>query len=514
MGFRSLMTAVLFLCSVGFVYGNNNVSLYLKAGELESDGKYKEAGEVVAVIAKAEKSAHLYQRAAELFIQAGDGAKAEELLLTAEKQFPDDVYFKFTLGQIYEFTKGNYQEAYKYYAAAANLSNEAQYRVAAARAADNSGNHKEALKIIDSLITENPDSKYFAERGKIYLNIGNRDKAVADFKKAVEIDENMPAMLRLADIYLAENNLEDAKIILEKITSKGGNLIIPELTLGEIYREEKDYDKAIEIYSVAADRLQGKDRAAVLKQLGSIQYEIGDYDNASRSFEWVFELTPEDSASAYFAGYIYEYLGNMEKAKEIYEKALKIHPDYAQLLERMAVIYIQENNPEKALEYAEMIHTVERDVDYYLIVSEVYNMQKNHNKAAIALIAGLEENPTNPDILYSLAMQYEYLKERDKTIDTLKKALSSDPDNPVFQNFLGYVYADMDINLEEAHDLISKALKQDPENAAYIDSMAWVLFKMKDYKKAYEYIEKAFAIMPDDPDISSHLKVIRDKIGE
>ena len=508
-----LCAAVIFLCSVTSSFGEST-ALYLKAAELEEAGKYEEAAQIVSGIIKTEKSPHLYNRLTELYILSGNEEKAAAVLLEAEKVFPQDPNFKFTLGQLYELTQQDFHKAYEYYSAAAKLSSEHRYRIAAARAAESLDKHGEAIDIINDLISEKPLSLYYSDRGKVYQSMGKIDKAVADFKKAIEIDENMPAMLRLADIYLAENNLEEAKVLLEKITAKNDGLIIPELTLGEIYREEKDYAKAIELYSRAADRLQGKDRAAVLKQMATLQYETGDYDNASVTFEWVTELVPEDSMSAYFSGYIYEYLGKTAKAKEVYEKALKVHPDYAELLKRMAVISLSEDNLDEAEKYIGKINQVERDVDYYVILSEVYSRRGDHNKAALVLIEGLEENPTHSEILYSLAMQYEYLNERDKTIATVKKALSAEPDNAVFQNFLGYVYADMGINLEEAHSLISKALEQDPENPAYIDSMAWVLFRMKDYSNAYKYIKKAAAAAPEDPEISGHLKAIKEKVGE
>ena len=35
-------------------------------------------------------------------------------------------------------------------------------------------------------------------------------------------------------------------------------------------------------------------------------------------------------------------------------------------------------------------------------------------------------------------------------------------------------------NYDEAETLIKKALEKDPENPAFIDSMAWVLYNLKD----------------------------------
>jgi len=60
-------------------------------------------------------------------------------------------------------------------------------------------------------------------------------------------------------------------------------------------------------------------------------------------------------------------------------------------------------------------------------------------------------------------------------------------------NSLGYTYADLNKNLAEAKKLISYALSQKKDSPEYLDSMAWVLFRMKKFKQAATYIQKAIA---------------------
>ncbi len=47
--------------------------------------------------------------------------------------------------------------------------------------------------------------------------------------------------------------------------------------------------------------------------------------------------------------------------------------------------------------------------------------------------------------------------------------------------------------------MIEQALKAEPENAAFLDSMAWVLHKQKDHKRALEWMLKALK-HSDEPD--------------
>jgi tetratricopeptide (TPR) repeat protein len=69
-----------------------------------------------------------------------------------------------------------------------------------------------------------------------------------------------------------------------------------------------------------------------------------------------------------------------------------------------------------------------------------------------------------------------------------QKCLELAPNFAEAQNYLGYMWAEHGENLDRARDLISKALNAEPRNAAYLDSMAWVLFKLKQPKEALPYI--------------------------
>ena len=99
-------------------------------------------------------------------------------------------------------------------------------------------------------------------------------------------------------------------------------------------------------------------------------------------------------------------------------------------------------------------------------------------------------------------------------MELIEKALEIEPNNHLFQNFLGYMYAETGTNLDEALNLIEKALKQEPENGAYLDSLGWVYYKKKDYKKAYKYINEALKYMPDEKELLDHLNAVKKAMGK
>src|SRR5258708_19475087 len=92
----------------------------------------------------------------------------------------------------------------------------------------------------------------------------------------------------------------------------------------------------------------------------------------------------------------------------------------------------------------------------------------------------------------------------EKAAEQLRSLLSEDPDNPTYNNDLGYIWADHDMNLEESEKLIRKAIEEErklqkkvqpdikPEdikdNSSYLDSLGWVLYKQRKFKEATEYL--------------------------
>jgi tetratricopeptide (TPR) repeat protein len=139
------------------------------------------------------------------------------------------------------------------------------------------------------------------------------------------------------------------------------------------------------------------------------------------------------------------------------------------------------------------------------------------------------------DVRYSLSSVYIDLGQVDKAAEQLKALLAKSPDNPTYNNDLGYVWADHDLNLGESEKLIRKALDEDrklrqkdnpevkPEEikdrGAYLDSLGWVLYKQKKYAEAKKYLQEAVQNMIDEKEdesieIYDHLGDVLMAVGE
>jgi Flp pilus assembly protein TadD len=73
--------------------------------------------------------------------------------------------------------------------------------------------------------------------------------------------------------------------------------------------------------------------------------------------------------------------------------------------------------------------------------------------------------------------------------------------------------ADKNVRLDESLHMIQKAVAADTANGAYLDSYAWVLYRMGRYNDALTQINKALTLIKDDATVLEHLGDIQMALG-
>jgi len=162
------------------------------------------------------------------------------------------------------------------------------------------------------------------------------------------------------------------------------------------------------------------------------------------------------------------------------------------------------------------------------------------------LLRAINQDPLNHEIAYLLALNYMDWKRYGKAVEYLNKAtdlspnfteayffkgsaydkngdfenaqkaflkvLELNPDHARALNYLGYSYAERNINLSEAENMLNKALSLEPGNGAYIDSLGWIYFKQGKYEEAAKLLLSA-ANIAGDPVMYAHLGDAYMKLG-
>jgi tetratricopeptide (TPR) repeat protein len=112
----------------------------------------------------------------------------------------------------------------------------------------------------------------------------------------------------------------------------------------------------------------------------------------------------------------------------------------------------------------------------------------------------------------------EKMSKLDMAINSLEKAIKYNPKSARAYNYLGYLYADNNMKIEESLTLIQKALELEPGNGAYTDSLGWAYFRKGNYKLALEKLLAAEELLrkanSPDPVVFDHIGDAFLKLGK
>jgi tetratricopeptide (TPR) repeat protein len=113
--------------------------------------------------------------------------------------------------------------------------------------------------------------------------------------------------------------------------------------------------------------------------------------------------------------------------------------------------------------------------------------------------------PADPRIHFHIGMLYDKMGNKEASIERLKKTIALAPDDAQALNYLGYTYAELGINLEEARQYLLKAIALKPDDGFILDSLGWVYYKMKRYDDAISQLERSLELVEEDTTIMGHL---------
>lgn len=220
------------------------------------------------------------------------------------------------------------------------------------------GQMKEAESTYDAIIDlDSRDAISYELRGKIRLETGRYEEAMADFDKALELeDKDYDMLLEIYKVlegegygdagkgylekaleegkksmtdtqkgmmYFFLGRYEEARQILEKEKNSGKQAIT---YLGMTYEKLGDYNYACSLYS---NYLLAQQDATIYNQLGLCRMQMGDYQAALTAFQegMQVENCPCMQSLKFNEIVAYEYLADFEKAKSLMENYLLTYPD-------------------------------------------------------------------------------------------------------------------------------------------------------------------------------------------
>ena len=368
------------------------------------------------------------------------------------------------------------------------------------------GKDGKALKIYKQLVNKFPE--FYAGHfliGKIYAKQGKILDAEKEFKKALELEPDLEeARFELIKLYKSLGEEQKTINIYKKILRRNSNNIRAALELGHLCYKSgmiKDSDKLFK--DLAARSLSDPE---VIRKVAQIYLDKKKYNDAIIALEGMLKSLPYSSDIHYAAGIAYDGINDKEMAIVHFKQ---VQPDsrfYQNAAIQISFIYRDQGKIEEAINLLEnVIKNISDKTELMLYLASFYEENEEFNNAEKVLKKAMEIDPKNIELYFRLGVVYDKWNKKEAAIESMKTVISLDPHNANALNYVGYIYAELGINLDEAECLIKEALKYMPDDGYITDSLGWVYYKKGLYKDALKLLKKAVNLVPDDPVILEHL---------
>lgn len=359
------------------------------------------------------------------------------------------------------------------------------------------GLYGEALDIAATLYTNTPGDRQVAE---VYADLlaknSKIERAIDIFKKLLaDYPDDSDIRINIATLYQSMGeNRQALKYFIEVIRMDKTNNYA-RISIGDIYLGMERYAAAEELYNQAVRF--GVDMKEICRQIALVNKHLGKTKKAVKYLQKILKQDPEHVKTLLLLAEIYEEDGQFQKAEKLLNKAKELTDAGMGVILRLGMLYGEMEEHSKAIDVlTEATEKYPQDYNSWYFLGLIHRYAENYRKAEVSLLKALSLKE-DAQTYFHLGITYDQMGCSDRGVEMFKKCLQLNPDHARAHNYLGYTWAEQEINLDEAEAHIRRALEIEPDNYSYIDSLGWVLFKQKKYEEALEKLKKAAGKIED-----------------
>src|SRR5882757_8270825 len=520
---------------------------------------------------------------ANLLLNSGDLAAAENALRQALIVNPNSSAARMSMGDLYLLKKDQKQAAEEFRKAAELAPVRSTERLKYAAWLSAAGDTEETRRISTGMTKQAPDylpgwtllaelafkDKKYEEALSLLENVFSRDAeyidgrrlegqvllAKGDTKKAVEVLERLNqtypdsplVKYELARAYLTNNNMNQAKVVLDQAIALNPNYADAILLLADINLRSGHGEAVIEPMTRLLNRSPELRSAALL--LAAAYGSLDRFDDAAVVTGEQARLAPRDPQTQMALGLTLRQAKRNDEARQAFEKAADLAPDSLWPVDQLVELDLSEEHFDAARQRigrhfqkapdspsahffeakilvaekkwdsaeAELKKTLQLDPNFSgacdLLV-QAYLATNNLPQALSQLQTQLSKNPNDASALMTLALLYERTSDFEKARDAYEHLLSMNPDLVSALNNLACLYADRLNDVGKAYDLARKARDLQGNNPAIADTFGWILSKRGEHQQALVILQESAAKLPDSSEIQFHLGMTAYMMGQ
>ena len=453
----------------------------------------------------------------QLLVASGRLAEAERILATLVERAPDQRVLNYNYAQV--LTKlGRGDESRQYFERAVLL--DPTFSPAILQLVDiyqKENEWRKAAEVLQPLIDLEPiNTELRRNQAFFFLRGGEADKARAAFKTLVDADPaDARSLFYLAEALTDLEQYEEANRIYRRLLEQTPS--DPDLlaSFGLTQIGQRKLDEAEQTFKtlMAVEAVPDNLAALARTQLAYIELQRDHYSAAVDMARPVFVFRDRPNAQA-----INIALEALREEKKYDEAVSLLKP----LTESFAA------DPFVNARYVEMLYRAGHKEQArsaastqakfgprsVVATAEAFIQAGDHAEAITLVTEALKSKPDEVDLQFELGSAYERAGQHENAEKAFLKILEKNPGHAATLNYLGYMWADRNVNLDRAAEMLTRAVEQEPRNGAYVDSLGWVYFRQGKLDLAEKYLSDAARLLPRDATVHEHLGDVLAKRGE
>lgn len=338
------------------------------------------------------------------------------------------------------------------------------------------------------------------QKHKLFLASNKQKEALNELIKLLDANpSNIEYKRLIADYYIKIDNINNAIETYNEILSVFPNDGYSRIGLAECYRKNKEINKSFEQLKLAfgSEDLPSDVKFNMLISLIQNTGANGEMQKA------IYELTeilhnkyPEDADIAtIYANFLLQH-NKLEDAKQILIEVVKIRKDKYAVWEQLILL------DNEFVNWDDMFMHTNEALKYFPNQSFLYFFNgfsafqlERFDDAVKSLSFGYKlitvDDPLRSDFQTFLGEAYFKIGDKKKAYGYFDDIIKDQPDNIMVLNNYAYYLSEDGEDLDKAKSMSKLTIEKEPENATYLDTYAWILFKLNNYSEALIYIEKA-----------------------
>ena len=286
--------------------------------------------------------------------------------------------------------------------------------------------------------------------------------------------DDLVALDMLMMLNLVTKNWKEAERTLARLRSVSHDGFETRMAEGRFHETQRHFQEASRAYERAMLLAPGEPEPLIaFVKLAILQ---GRMVQATARLEAVLSARPEHLIAHGLLGEVLTILGRYGEAEARFREAVRLNPKW---------------------------------VTPWLEWAGLWRSQRQLDKAVRILQEGVQANPESEELQMLMAAVYSEGNHVDDAITSYEAVLRLNPKNVVAANNLAAMLVDYkrdQLSLEKAFAL-SKNFEKEAPHPLFIDTLAWVRFKMGQREDALRLMKSAVSKSPDIPILNYHLGI-------